>query len=75
MDTEDKDVEQGKKPVKKAVGERGKSWELKGAGRKNPTTCEVIDSHRLSIAAAAGDCMADTRQNIDKEGNTDPSGR
>ena len=61
-------------PVENARGEQGKSRKSKNAGGRKPTTREMIDSHKLSIAAAT-DHVAGTRQNIDQEGNPNPGTR
>ena len=76
MDIEGENMEQDEEPVEKAVEKRGKSQELASAGRKKPTACDVINSNRLSIAAAEQDLhTADTGQNTDKEGTIDPDER
>ena len=67
MDTRDEGVNTTEKEV---VGEGRKSRGSISAGTKKKLTArEVIDSHRMSIAAATG------KDHADEEGNTDPGAR
>ena len=64
MDTQDEGVNTMENKV---VGEGRKSQGLISAGMKKKLTArEVINSHRMSIAAAAG------KDHADEEGNIDP---